>query len=309
MSKVLLDVIYLVGGIVVGQTENIGSRAEVIYEDEIDLRDLLRVIWRYRALIIGIILASLLFSAFFSFLVLRPVYEVNAQVSLGYMASIDANPLYTNPNYANQLLSSDGFLLETMNKLHLDTTAKSFNKLKQSLKINVVKETNVLQLSLETEKPEEGKAVLATMIDIFSKDGNLQFERQKNLIANEVLRNKGDIAQLEQKIKNVQDIYASLITAGGGIAVDLQRAEQLNVLSRFEDERWKQLVKQVEWQQKLNSMQQIQAIQEPLYSPIPIKPHKMLNLAVAGLLGLIIGIFVAFIFDYFRRNPLELYKD
>jgi uncharacterized protein involved in exopolysaccharide biosynthesis len=56
-----------------------------VYDDEIDLRDLILVIWRYWKLIVGIILAFLLIGAVVSFAI-TPIYQVKAKISIGNYA-------------------------------------------------------------------------------------------------------------------------------------------------------------------------------------------------------------------------------
>ena len=51
------------------------------YDDELDLRDLILVLWNYRKLVVGIFLASLLIGAIISFAI-TPVYQVKAKISL-----------------------------------------------------------------------------------------------------------------------------------------------------------------------------------------------------------------------------------
>ena len=52
-----------------------------VYDDEIDLRDLILVIWRYWKLIVGIILALLLIGAVVYFAITH-IYQVQAKMSI-----------------------------------------------------------------------------------------------------------------------------------------------------------------------------------------------------------------------------------
>ena len=283
----------------------------VYHEDEIDLKDLLLVVWRYRKIIIGFFLIPVIISAVFSFFVLRPIYQVEATVSLGYLSPAGANPinpLYTNPDYAKQILSSDEFLTEVINQLHLDayTSPNSFSQLKKTIVVDTDKGTNMLQLTIQTKKPDEGRAILATMLDIFGKTSNLEFERQLSLIENDNQRITQDIDQTNQKIKNAEDAYASLENAGTDINANLQRSELLDTLSRLEDERQSLLNEQIAEQQEINGIHPMQLVQHPWNSQTPVGPHKMLNITIAGILGLMLGVFVAFTMDYFKRNPIKL---
>jgi LPS O-antigen subunit length determinant protein (WzzB/FepE family) len=68
------------------------------------------------------------------------------------------------------------------------------------------------------------------------------------------------------------------------------------------------LEKKSQSEQKLNSIESMQVLEKPAASSVPVSPNKKLNIVVAGVLGLMLGVFAAFIADYFRHNPLKLNK-
>jgi len=53
----------------------------------------------------------------------------------------------------------------------------------------------------------------------------------------------------------------------------------------------------------------MEVLERPEAASSPMRPNKKLNIVLAGILGLMAGIFMAFIVDYFRRNPLNIRKE
>ncbi|HHY13580.1 MAG TPA: hypothetical protein GX526_02930, partial [Thermoanaerobacterales bacterium] len=62
-------------------------------------------------------------------------------------------------------------------------------------------------------------------------------------------------------------------------------------------------------EQKLNSIEGIKVLEKPEAPSSPIRPRKKLNIAVAMVLGLGMGIFVALITNYFKSYPLNLRRN
>ncbi len=283
------------------------SHREPAFEEEIDLRDVLRVPWRCRALILGVFMAAVVTSAVLSFFVLTPVYEVKATISLGYLSPTGANPihpLYTEPAFAKEVLLSGNLLQEVVEDLQLDISPSQFKSFKEAIQVEPLKDTNLLRLSIETEDPAEGRAVLNKMIEIFRGRSRVQFARQRDLIKGELGRMQADLAEAEQNIKETQAALKRL-APGTGIAADLQQARLLDALSRFEEQRQSLLGKEVARRQELNGIEGMQVIEAPRIPAQPVRPRKMLNIAVAGVLGLMIGVFAAFALEYFRSSPLQ----
>jgi len=262
------------------------------YDDEIDLRDLILVLWNYRKFVLGIFLASLLIGAVISFAI-TPVYQVKAKISLGNYAVDPDNgqPLMT-PETAREILLSSDFQEEAWGH---ENNAGALN-------IAPVENTNILQFTLETSEPQRGVVLLNKLIAQFEEKTKEQYERSIELLNKDLQNTDGELQEINKSIAHTREILENTS------ASQLQQAGLLDTLSRFLEQRDKLSERKLKTEQKLNSIEGMEVLERPEAASSPMRPNKKLNIVVAGMLGLMVGVFMAFIVDYFRRKPLIFNK-
>ncbi len=288
-----------------GEKQTAQLRPEMYCEEEIDLRDLLLVLWRYRKMILGIFLAAVVVSAAVSFM-LPPVYQVKAVISLGNISGNTGQPTTViSPAVAKEMLQSGDLFREAVVSAGLDLSDPLIRSYKEGLKAEPVKDTNLIQITMETRDPAKGREILDKMVAIFARKGGEGFNKQRELTESELKRVKADLTDVEKNIKSTKDALTALAGTAGELTAELQRARLLDALSRFQDQRERLLDKKLSLEQSLSSIQGIEVIEKPAVPTAPVRPRKKLNIAVAGVLGLMVGVFAAFTLDYFRRNPLN----
>lgn len=262
------------------------------YDDEIDLRDLILVLWNYRKFVLGIFLASLLIGAVISFAI-TPVYQVKAKISLGNYAVDPDNgqPLMT-PETAREILLSSDFQEEAWGH---ENNAGALN-------IAPVENTNILQFTLETSEPQRGVVLLNKLIAQFEEKTKEQYERSIELLNKDLQNTDGELQEINKSIAHTREILENTS------ASQLQQAGLLDTLSRFLEQRDKLSERKLKTEQKLNSIEGMEVLERPEAASSPVRPNKKLNIILAGMLGLMVGVFGVFIVDYFRRNPLMFSK-
>jgi len=260
------------------------------YDDEIDLRDLILVLWNYRKFVLGIFLASLLIGAVISFAI-TPVYQVKAKISLGNYAVDPDNgqPLMT-PETAREILLSSDFQEEAW--------GTGINA--GVLNITPVEKTNILQITLETSDPEQGEVLLNKLITQLEEKTEEQYEKSIELLNKDLQNTDRELQEINKSIAHTREILENTS------ASQLQQAGLLDTLSRFLEQRDKLSERKLKTEQKLNSIEGMEVLERPEAASSPMRPNKKLNIVVAGMLGLMVGVFMAFIVDYFRRKPLNI---
>lgn len=263
-------------------------------EDELDLRDLIRIIWCYRKLILGIFLASLLIGAVISFAT-PPVYQVQAKISIGNFAleEQDNSQSQITPETAKEILLSNDLQEEAWGA---ETEIVSFN-------VMPVADTDILDVTLEINDPQQGEVLLNKLINLFNETAGEQYECSKKLFSNALQHTERELIEVNQSIKQTRDLLEKHSKAEFSSISEIQQVRLLDTLSRFTEQRDKLLEKKLDSEKKLNSMEGIKVLERPVASFLPVRPRKKLGMALAGVLGLMVGVIVAFTVDYFRRNP------
>ncbi|MBC7344271.1 MAG: hypothetical protein H5U03_02385 [Clostridia bacterium] len=294
-----------------------------IPEDEIDLRDIILVLWRHRWFIIGVFLVSVLAASIISF-AMAPVYRVHTVIALGQYPS----SIYTNPAAVREMLLSDDFLWQVVGEVQPNISEKDFQRFKDSIKVEQVKEPGILNMSIETtnrkdtikvEKvqepgmlrisvettdPKEGKAVLEKMVALFKDQSRSDFEQYRQLLTDQLSSVKARLLEVEKTIRETRQNLAALEAAPGLTRAekDFRRFQLLEALQGFEDQHLALLDRYLGLEKELNSLEDVKVIQSPREPAYPEKPNRTLNIAVAGVLGLMVGVLGAFVIEFFRRN-------
>ena len=260
------------------------------YDDEIDLRDLILVLWNYRKLVLGIFLVSLIIGTVISFAI-TPVYQVKAKISLGnYAVDPDDGKQLMTPETARKILLSSDFQKEAWSS-EINAGA---------LDITPIENTNILQLTLETSEPQQGVVLLNELIAQFEEKTEEQYERSIDLLNNDLQNTERELQEINKNIDRTRKILENTS------ASQLQQAGLLDTLYRFLEQRDKLAEKKLKTEQKLNSIEEMEVLQKPEATPSPVRPNKKMNIVAAGMFGLIVGVLMAFIVDYFSRNPLNI---
>lgn len=269
------------------------------YDDEIDLRDLILVLWNYRKFVLGIFLASLLIGAVISFAI-TPVYQVKAKMALGNYAVDPDNgqPLMT-PETAREILLSSDFQEEAW--------GTGINA--GVLNITPVEKTNILQITLETSDPEQGEVLLNKLITQLEEKTEEQYEKSIELLNKDLQNTDGELQEINKSIAQTRELLEKISNAELSSTSAIYQAGLLDTLSRFLGQRDKLSERKLQNEQKLNNIEGMEVLERPEAASSPMRPNKKLNIVLAGILGLMAGIFMAFIVDYFRRNPLNIRKE
>jgi LPS O-antigen subunit length determinant protein (WzzB/FepE family) len=298
-------------------------------QHEIELMDYLKVLWRYKLWIMGVTL----FSAFLAYGVswlLPPVYEVSTVIEPGRYGT---DTFETGENRPGGYI----YYIDTPQNLEAKITQNSYDhrireKIKLSpneklkWKVSLEKDSYAVKTTLETTKPHQGLIALNELITAISREYSQAQEVFKNTLAQEVKRATEELKileirrkELEAESKRIQANTQRLIHQRDTLVANPNRKADpiaLLLLTNTLQQNinyYNQILDQVTGVKKdidnnrseiikLKLRQDfiipIRIIQEPRVSPEPIKPKKILNGAIAGILGLVMSVFGAFFSQY-----------
>lgn len=271
-------------------------------EDEIDLRDIFGVLWKRRLLIIGVFVAAVLVAGVISF-AMPSVYKISSIITGG---NFD-DPVYTSQASIKNIILSDEFALEVFEQISPNATGSEFRAFKDSIKVEPVKDNDKLvEISVETKNKQEGLMAVEKMIQLYANRSEDSYNRQKKILSDQLVVTLERLDVIDLEINQTQEALQGIQETTGSSAVqgEMQFSRTLDRLNSMQTQRSALIDRRLELQKQLVLIRNLKVVQ-PAREPVsPIWPRKALIVAVAGMLGLMIGIFAAFLREGLGR-PVE----
>ncbi len=260
-------------------------------DEEIDLRELINVLLRRKYIIIGITLMAILIAGIINYAVLSPVYKSSATFKI---AKIDSSLLF-NKNEIENKIKSDYVLQKVADKLKFGLVPVELSNI---IKIDSLDDDYItlstehtsqkgytrnkvylygsgyVTVSAEYGSPEKARDIVLSVINQFIEISKSHYQDQ--------------IALLEKEKESTEkQIQINLL-----LNYSIQIRDSYNELA----EKYYILENQI-----LNSSN-FELIKYPSIPQAPIKPNKKLNLAISGVLGLFLGVFIAFFTEFWQSG-------
>ena len=262
-------------------------------DDEIDLRDIFEVLWKRRNLIVGIFLLSILVAGAISF-AMPPVFRISSIVTTG---NFD-DPVYASQASIKNIMLSDEFLLEVFEEISPNGMGGDFQAFKNSIKVEPVKDSDdLIGISLETKNKQEGMKAIEKMIQLYSNRSKESYDKQKKILSDELALTLNRLDAQDLEINRTQKALQSLQDSPDSFSLlgEMQFSRTMDRLNNMQDQRSALSDRLQYLQNKLELLSNLKVIQ-PAKDPInPIGPRKALIVGIGGMLGLLIGIFAAFL--------------
>ena len=271
-------------------------------EDEIDLRDIFRVLWKRRLLIIGVFVAVVLVAGVISF-VIPSVYKITSIIAVG---NFD-DPVYTSQASMKNVMLSDEFSLEVFEEVSPNATGSEFRTFKDSVKVEPVKDSDrLIEISVETKKKQEGLKAIEKMVRLYANRSEDSYNKQKKILSDQLAVTLERLFVIDLEINQTLEALQGIQESTGSSAVqgEMQFSRTLDRLNGMQTQRSTLIDRRLELQKQLVLIRNLEVVQ-PAREPVsPIWPKKALIVAIGGMLGLMVGIFAAFLRESLGR-PTE----
>ncbi|GAW94095.1 YveK family protein [Calderihabitans maritimus] len=274
---------------------------EHVWEQEIDLRDYILVLWRWKSFIIALFIVAVIAAAGGSML-MTPVYEVSATLALGTYN----DPVYTNPISVREILTSDDTLRTVVDRLGLEVTAEEMPAFKNTISISEIKNTRFLEIKVLHEDPFTARAIIKEMVNVFREKSLQTYEAERRLLEEHLKTLEENLRETEQSITAFKESLRKMDGDSkiNDVEKEVQRNNLLLYIGNAELNRINLMNAYRSAEKQLLDLQPARLVEEPSIPVNPVKPRKVLNVAIAGVLSLMVGVFLAFVLEYFKNNPL-----
>ena len=179
------------------------------------------------------------------------------------------------------------------NNIEVESHLKDIIKqIRDSITVNSVKNTNMIEISCENNNPELAAEIANTIAAVFV-DKSLIINRSKasevkKFIEEQLLEKEKELTEEEEKLQYERRLEKlpeqELRLVRLERAVKVSENIYLLLLEKYQEARINEVME----------FRDIRIIDKALVPDEPIKPRKMLNLAIGGVLGLMLGVMLAF---------------
>lgn len=304
--------------------------------DEIDLRDIFKTLGKWKYTIISVTLICMLLSGIISFFFIDPVYETTAMVAPASVSTLanqnNISYLVTSDNFDRitdskkisdsldsiikltqvdvtrytALLTSNHILWCTIKELDLKTTPA---KLKEHIRIETKNDLgDVSEVTVSHTDPALAAQIANTLVNqtaAYMK--KLNDQKMDGLLKN--LENQQTAAQgkADEALTQLKE-YEIGNTSANAIEREIEIKKLQNEVDRREDivKSFNSKIFELKVIESFNSAEDMIVLLSAATIPDnPIKPNKKLNIAIAGVLGLMVAVFGVFLAEYLKNDGQE----
>ena len=255
---------------------NTQNKEHSAYEDEINLMDYFQVIRKRKWLIILGTLICMIVAAIIS-LLMPKIYRGEAIFKI-------ARGIPT----AKEMVSIIGKLDEEKLKQVLPET---YN-LKNSIKLNALRDSvDKFQLIIETERVDDIPIAISMVVEYINNNPLIRQSVEED--KERLLKQTEELSKVIESSKELVKAYDNLIKTGRLIGFN-----PIELNKRISDIK----IEKLQVEQALKRLKGIEMLTQPNISSKPVKPKKKQNVMIAGVVGFLASIMLAFFMEFFEKN-------
>jgi succinoglycan biosynthesis transport protein ExoP len=307
--------------------------------DEISLREIIEVVWNGKWVIILVTAIAIVISGIVSFFIINPVYEARSTLIVSN-EKLEGHPVPPSMQTYVEQVKNHTIMSRTIDQLGLRQQDISINDLREKIDVNIVKDTNLIRIVVRDKDPklasDIANAVTLHFVDFMTNQAMEQLitssEHMIDQIDLELKVSLGALKKVDEELAKTPEILVtnkslsedaflhSVISenqnqsnaeAGGlqmrseatnPVYISLQQsAANLNIdISKLENKR-NELDEKIKTNQ-LMVQESLTIVSRAIEPENPVGPKKLLNIAIAGVVGGMTSLFIVFILHYWRTS-------
>lgn len=257
------------------------------FDDEIDLRQLVATLLKRKNLILGVTFLAMGLAFVLSTWVLTPVYESEVRFFLPNFGDLGM----TSDQYADYALSD--VVVEPL--LAVTAPGVTLDKMRERLSVELTTGKTVLALTASACSAQESQHLTNLWLESFTDAVRSHVERR---IDRALLEAEANLAAMRAGLETVGEIFQMA-------PADREQALEIAAAVAYGDAYGAALREHAQLRELKESLT-TRVVPEVLLAPTlpqqPSSPRTLLNVVVAGVLGLMMGTFVAFGLEWWRTT-------
>lgn len=257
----------------------------VVYDDEIDLRELVATLWKRRYLILGVTLGAIGLALIVSLWIVAPVYKSEVRFFLPTFGELGMTP----EQYAAYALS-DGVIQPLLAVTEPGITP---DNLRQRLAAELTTGKTVLSLTATASSADEAHQLATRWLQSFSEAVHAYVSRRVDQALLEAEANLAAVRSGWTSIGEMLHMAPGIQEQPLGIVAAIAYGESYSAIIR-------EYARLRELKDSLADRIEPEILLGPTLPHRPSSPRTLLNAVVAGVLGLMGGIFLAFGLEWWQ---------
>lgn len=276
-------------------------------EEEINLRELIEVLLQGKWIIIGISFIAVLVAGVFSFVVLPEKYEARAVIMFDNKF---INEQGLSLDSYRELVTAHSRVQGVYDKLELESKDYMLESLKKSIKTEIDKNASLISITVNDKDPAMAQQIANTLGVSSVNDFRRRLIDDKD---REIAKAEKMLVEVEEELEKTPRLLGTFEVQA--TSTQVIQVPQLNPLYDRLSTRWDDVN---------SSVTRLKAEKEYLEAGLetggkglyimlqqahvpeePVSPRKMLNMAVAGVLGLMVSVFLVFFMEFWRKSAKD----
>lgn len=275
------------------------------YEElEIDLREYIKLLWRAKWFILVVFAAAVLAAFLVSNFVIEEEYRADITLRLS-----NADHEYASADFAEENFINTGAVEATSDALEAEGFSADRNFVDELVVETSTIERGVrgfLDVSITGNNPEELPVILKSMSDDYIENSLEEFERIRDRQLTRLERHEERMEEFEARATAIEEDIKEIRAAD-----DLTPAEETLILGNLNERLFDYLDRAEEirddynyLQEEIEDMRKIEIVDSAQAPEQPIAPNTTLNMAIAGVLALMLAVFIVFFREFMKEEEL-----
>lgn len=269
------------------------SNTQNLHEDEIDLRELVNVIIRRKKLILGLFLALVIIAGGLSFLMPK-TYESQAVIFGAYV-----NGAVINPNMVLQVITKDELLEKVINSLKIN---KPVDSLRGCISAETVEGDGLISIKVSAASPAVSQRIREEVINVYSDYENKFYLAKKKFYEDELSVINEEKSQVKIEASKTDLMIDNIVSLSP--TVDPEAMSKILLLKNITIKYQETLIDLNERKHGIElillNTKNFEVLRR--YKPVKTKPKIKLNITLAGILSLMLGVFLAFFMEFWQKS-------
>ncbi len=262
-------------------------------DEEIDLRDYINVLIKWKWLIIWITILSMLISGIASYFIIKPTYRGEANLLLPKVG----DKLFFSPKEADILLTGGNVKNAIANKINIP-----YNAIAEGLTITTDESSGLVSITFENSDKEKIEEFFDAFVPVLNEKIASSYNEKLKLLKSKLLSLKEQLKRIENLEESLKKMLVNVEEEGKSNVNLLEYSLNLNTYNSLLKERNAIENEISDLELQINESHNFLYLGEPFVSNTPVKPKKLFNIAVSGVAAFFFAVLLAFFLEYWTNS-------